>query len=60
MDPIVATYAIKLTIRAPEGSEVEAPTIAELESTLEAAVVENVSGNGALVSANAAAERTDN
>lgn len=60
MDPIVATFAIKVTIRAPEGTAVEAPTVAQLEAAVEAAVVENVSGNGVLVTANAIAERTDN
>jgi hypothetical protein len=61
MDPIVATWSIKLTVRAPGGSDVEEPpTNGELEKIIETAVVEQLSGNGTLVSANAIAERTDN
>lgn len=59
MDPIVAVYEITLTVRAPEGAEVEAPTVAEIEGTVAAAAVEQASGNGITVSANAIAKRTD-
>lgn len=59
MDPIVAVYEITLTIRAPEGTDVEAPPVAEIEGATAAAAVENASGNGVLVSANAIAKRTD-
>jgi len=59
VDPIAAVYEVTLTVRVPEGTEFELPTVTEIEATLETAIVENLSGNGTLVSANAIAKRTD-
>lgn len=62
MDPIVAVFEITLTIRAPEGTEVEAPTVAEIEVALAAAGVDVVTEYGtraAGTTANAIAKRTD-
>lgn len=61
MDPIVATYTMKVTVRAPEGSAFEAPKLVELEAAVESGVevLAHASLDSEGVTVNASAERTD-
>jgi hypothetical protein len=59
VDPIVAVYEITLTMRAPDDSDVEAPTVEHIEEILAAALVADAALEDHIVSANAIAKRTD-
>lgn len=59
MDPIVAVYEITLTLRAPEDSDVEAPTVEHVTGVIEAALVADAGLEHRVITANAIAKRTD-
>lgn len=59
MDPIVAVYEITLTLRAPEDSDVEAPTVEHVEGVLANAIIAHAADEEHPISANAIAKRTD-